>query len=69
MQALIVIIKAVLMWGAKRYATELIVDAGIEAAEKLAESTTFTNVDDEVAAKLKKDRNELIKVIRNALQG
>lgn len=67
MQALILILKSVIIWGAKKYATELIVDAGIEAAEKLAKSTTFTNTDDDVVEKLKADRDELISVIKNVL--
>ena len=68
MPAIALIVKnalgALLMYFAKRYAAELVYDAAVEAGDKLAKSTEFTNIDDDVIDKLKKDRTAALKIIK-----
>ena len=52
------------MYYFKKYGTELIFDAVIEAAEKSA-SLTATNLDDNAVAKFKADKHALLSLIKS----
>lgn len=58
---------AVGMYFFKKHALELALDAIIEAAEKGAASTEFTNLDDKAAKALRDDREVILKIIREVI--
>ncbi len=59
---LIKVLKGLAIHFATKYAAELVVKAAIEAMEKAAVRTT-TTIDDEVVAKVKADRETIIKIV------
>lgn len=61
---MIKILKMIAMYYFKKYGTELIFDAVIEAAEKSA-SLTATNLDDNAVAKFKADKHALLSLIKS----
>lgn len=59
---LIKVLKGLAIHFATKYAAELLVKAAIEAMEKAAARTT-TTIDDEIVAKVKADRDAIIKIV------
>ena len=56
------VLKGLAIHFATKYAAELLVKAAIEAMEKAAARTT-TTIDDEIVAKVKADRDAIIKIV------
>lgn len=59
---LVKVLKGLAIHFATKYAAELLVKAAIEAMEKAAARTT-TTIDDEIVAKVKADRETIIKIV------
>lgn len=60
MKILLLGLKGLGMYLLKRYAAEVVFDVVMEAADKAATSTKFTQIDDEVVAKIKADKEAIL---------